>query len=32
MEDDRILITYGDESPEEIAVMLAELDNMELVR
>ena len=32
LENDRILITYGDESPEEIAMLLVELDNMELVR
>lgn len=31
-EGGRILITYGDESEEEIAAMLSELDNMELVR
>ena len=32
MENDRILVTYGDESPEEIAALLDELDSMELVR
>lgn len=32
MEDDRVLITYGNESEEEIASLLAELNSMELVR
>lgn len=32
MEDDRVLIVYGDESPEDIAELLAELDRQELVR
>lgn len=32
MEDDRILITYGDESPEDIAALLDELNRQELVR
>lgn len=32
MEDDRILIVYGDESPEEIGILLDELNSMELVR
>ena len=32
MEDGRILIVYGNESPEEIASLLEDLDNMELVR
>lgn len=32
MEGDRILITYGDESPEDVMALLDELDRMELVR
>ncbi len=32
MEDDRILITYGDESADDISELLDELDRQELVR
>ena len=31
-EDDRILITYGDETPEEIEMQLIELENQELIK
>lgn len=32
MEEDRVLVVYGDETQEEIALMQAELDRMELVK
>ena len=32
MEDDRILIVFGSETPEEIEAYLLQLDNQELVK
>ena len=32
MEDDRILISYGAETPEEIESQLLELENQELIK
>ena len=31
-EDDRVLITYGAETPEEIQAQLLELENQEIVK